>query len=141
MQEMMCLTKNRPKSAHLPHQPFIDLGACGSVFWQKFPIFFGQIDKNSAGFHQTHTIVTVNDGWDFVIWADFQKCRAILISLGDIDGMHFVIDAKLFEKDRYFAAIRGCPCIKINHASIPFCILMVTAFLTGKSNVANHSGL
>src|SRR5215204_6436913 len=61
-----------------------------------------------------------------VVGRDRQKLRLELFALADVDRKDLVGKPGLFEEHRDLVAVRRSPVMKVDHRTIPSCLLSIT---------------
>src|SRR5712672_2294612 len=115
---MMDLPRHRPKTAHLPHQPFIYRDALRERFGQEFSGLLAEIEQDRAGFEHADAIaigtVRIDDRGDLVVRTDRQEFGCHLLDLGDVDREYLVRQPHFLQRDTDLAAVRRVPGVQFD---------------------------
>src|SRR5216684_8984367 len=115
---MMHLPRDRPKTAHLPHQPFIYQDAPRERFGQELAGLLAEIEQDRAGFEHADALavgtVGIDDRGDLVVRADRQEFGRHLLALGDVDREYLVRQPHFLQRDTDLAAVRRVPGVQFD---------------------------
>src|ERR1700730_14692607 len=122
---MVYLTGHRTTPAPLPHQPFEHRHLAAQICGPKLAGLRAQVNEDSARFEDADRLparpLGVDDRRDLAVGADLDESGGELLAFGDVDRLHGVGQAHLFEGHTDFAAVRGVPGVKFYaHRDRPF---------------------
>jgi len=116
--EVVHLAGDRPEAANLEHQPLKHGHARHRVARPEQPALLAQVDQDRARLEYAdrpaRRALGVDDRRDLVVRADLQEGRVELLALADVDDVHFVGQAHLFERDADLAAIGGVEGVQLD---------------------------
>jgi hypothetical protein len=117
--EMLRLAEHRAEPSHLPHEPLHHLAPRAPVRRDEATRLFGQVNEDRTRLeHRDRCAVrtfVVDDRRHLVVRIERKIIRIELRAAGNVDRMHRVRHADLFEHDLDLVTVRRGPCVQFDH--------------------------
>jgi hypothetical protein len=101
------------KASHLPHQPGHHLVVLSTAMrigeLVVGIVVVSKVEHDSASLKDTKTAIFQSR--NSAIGVDGKEPVLLLSVLGDIDGLYFILEAKLLKNNSWFEAVRSAKCV------------------------------
>jgi len=93
------------------------------ILGQELPGLLREVQQDRAGLEQRQRLAAIgwlmiDDGRNAIVRRDLQEVRLELLALADVDRVHVVAQAGLFEKQGNLVAVGRGPVIQVDHGKL-----------------------